>query len=463
MNVLFLLLALLAPDAAPPGGAIEATIRGTPQALEVELLLRQEDESWQEVAHRSLPVATRQVRFEGLASGVYQLRVRGSETSEQLAMKVGLGQGDERRPTIEIEPRKLAGHITLGGASLGAGTLVLRHKELRWEAEIPVAGDGTFRAPLWQYGAFAYSVRTPALPTPYTSQIELDGTPATIDIPNGRISGIVRDAKSGTAVAGVTIALQSNVGSSEKHVRTATNAEGRFDFVGMKFGRHKVRVSSPEFVEPVPVAFELNESAPLRELDVRLEPGRTIPLLVVGADGHPVQQATVYALTGAKICARAITDEDGRTAVAVPEREEAALFVIAPEGGFGVARVAVERNGERLRVDLPHASSSLFIRARTKDGSEMPPFSLLMRYGGAIVPMEVLEELTAMQGLHFATGANSDVKLDRIPGGSYEFWPYRTEEEAEAIVASGEGFAAPIRVNVREGKKNTIAVKFAAR
>lgn len=462
MNVLLLLLALLAPDAAPPSGAIEATIRGTRQPVAVELLIRQEDESWQAVAHRGLPSATRQVRFEGLASGVYQLRVRGPETSEQFAMKVGLGQGDERLPTIAIEPRKLTGRITLGGASLGAGTLVLRHKDLRWEAEIPVREDGTFRAPLWQYGTFAYSVRTPALPTPYTSQIELDGTPAAIDIPNGRITGIVRDAKSGTAVAGVMIALQTNAGSSEKHVRTATNAEGRFDFVGMKYGRHKVRVSSPEYVEPVPIAFELNESASLRELDVRLEPGRVIPVLIVSADGHPVQQATVYALSGAKLCARSTADEDGRTAIAVPEREEAVLFVIAPEGGFGVARVAMERNGERLRVDLPHPSSSLSIRARTTDGSQMPPFSLLMRYDGAIVPMEVLEELTAMQGLHFATGAGSDVKLDRIPGGSYEFWPYRTEEEAEAIVASGEGFAAPIRVNVREGK-NTIAVRFAAR
>jgi 5-hydroxyisourate hydrolase-like protein (transthyretin family) len=462
MNVLFLLLALLAPDTAPPGGAIEATIRGTRQPLEVELLLRQEDESWQEVAHRSLPAATRQVRFEGLASGVYQLRIRGSETSEQFAMKVGLGQGDERRPTIAIESRKLTGRITLGGANLGAGTLVLRHKELRWEAEIPVREDGTFHAPVWQYGMFAYSVRTPALPTPYTSQIELDGTPAAIDIPNGRITGVVRNAKSGTAMAGVMIALQSNVGSSEKHVRTTTNAQGRFDFVGMKFGRHKVRVSSPEYVEPVPVVFELKESAPSREMDVRLEPGRAVPLLVVGADGHPVQRATVYALTGAKICARATTDEDGRTAVAVPEREEAALFVIAPEGGFGVARVAMDRNGERLRVDLPHPSSSLSMRARTKDGTAMPPFSLLMRYDGAIVPMEVLEELTAVQGLHFSTGTGSDVKLDGIPGGSYEFWPYRTEEEAEAIVAAGEGFAAPILVNVHEGK-NTIAVKFAAR
>lgn len=467
MNVLFLLLALLTPDTASPDpgspdGAIEATIRGARPPLAVDLLLRQESEEWQEVAHRILPSGTRHVRFERLAPGVYQLRVRGRETSEQFATKIGLGHGDQRRTTIAIEPRQIRGRITLGGVHLGAGTLILRHKDLHWEAAIPVRENGTFRAPLWQYGVFTYRVLTPALPTAYSANIELDEAPVAIDIPDGRITGIVRDAKSGAAIAGVTVALQTNAGSSERHVRTATDAQGRFDFVGMKYGRHKVRVTSPAYVEPIPVAFELDRSVPLRELDLRLESGRAIPLLVVGAEGHPVEHATVYALAGAKLCARATTDEDGRTDVAIPEQEGAVLFVIPPEGGFTVAHIAREWDGSRVRVDLPRASSSLFIRARTTNGAEMPPFSLLMRYNGAVVPIEILEELTAVQGLHFATDAGSDVKLDRIPGGSYEFWPYRTEEEAEAIVASGDGFAAPIRVNVREGK-NTIAVKFAAR
>ncbi|HEX8617185.1 MAG TPA: hypothetical protein VF911_06345, partial [Thermoanaerobaculia bacterium] len=106
--------------------------------------------------------------------------------------------------------------------------------------------------------------------------------------------------------------------------------------------------------------------------------------------------------------------------------------------------------------------SSLLIRARTTDGAPMPPFSLLMRYNGALVPLEVAEELTVAQGLRLATGANSEALLQNIPGGSYEFWPYRTTEEAEAIVASSDGFAAPIQVNVRTGE-NKIAVNFAAK
>jgi len=462
MNVLLLLLALLAPDAASPGGAIEATIHGERTPAAVELLLRQEDESWEEVAHQDLQAGSRHARFDELAAGVYQIRVRGREDSEQFAMKLGLGRNDERRTTITIKPRTITGRITLGGTGLSSGTLILRHKEFRWEAGIPVSENGTFSARVWQYGTFSYSVRTPHLPIPYAANIDVDESPLAIDIPDGRITGIVRDGKTGTIIAGVTVALQTNTGSSERHVRTTTDAQGRFDFVGMKYGRHKLRVTSPAYVEPVPVAFDLAQSAPLREVGFRLDSGRAIPLLVIDANEDPVKDATVYALTGARLCARSTTDEDGRAAVAIPEREEATLFVIAPEGGFAVASVPREAGGLRVRVDLPRAASSLLIRARTTGGAEMPPFSLLMRFNGAVIPVEILEELTAMQGLRFSTNAESEVKLERIPGGSYEFWPYRTEEEAEAIVASGDGFVAPIRVNVREGK-NTIAVKFAAR
>lgn len=462
MTLLFLLLTLFAAEAAPPKGAIEAAIEGVRQPLQVELLIRQEDESWQEVARRALPDAKRPVRFEGLAPGVYQVRVRGRESGEQFGRKVLIGAGDERQATITIAPRQVHGRITLGDTSLGTGTLTLRHRELRWEASIPIRADGTFRATLWQDGTFAYMVRTPALPTPYSATIDVGEEPIAIDIPDGRITGFVRDAKTDAAIPGVTVALQTNAGTSEQHVRTTTNADGRFDFVGMKYGRHKVRVTSPAYIEPVPIAFPLDETAPLRELDVRLDPGRILPVVVVDADGDPVDRATVYALAGARLCARTTTDEDGITAIAVPEREEAVLFVIHPEGGFTVARVARESGRQRLRVDLAPASSSLVIRARTKDGAPMPPFSLLMRYDGAVVPVDVLEELTAVQGLHFATDPRSDVRLERIPNGQYEFWPYRTEAEANAIVATIDDLAAPIRVHVREGK-NSVAVKFAAR
>lgn len=467
MITAWILLAALAgsPGVSAPRGALEATIRGTRQPLEVELLVREPSDEWKEVGHQSLPAGVRRVRFDGLASGVYQLRVGGPQKTERFAMKVGVGNDDLRRVTVNIKPFELRGRITHGGTALGAGALFLRHPELRWEAGVEVAADGTFRVPLWQRGDYRYTLRAPALPTTFSDAVTLDGDSPILfdlDIPDGRIAGVVRDAKSGAPIAGVTVALQSNVADTEQHVRLTTNDAGRFDFLGIKYGRHTVRVASALYLEPAPVEFELDANHRLRELDLPLDPGRTVPIVVIDPENDPVGKAHVFSVARSKLCARGMTDEDGRVSIAVPEHEAATLFVVPAEGAFGVLRVGRELEKGRLRVYLPRASSSLSIRALTTDGNPMPPISLLMRYNGALVPPEVAEELAATQGMHLATSAESEALLRNIPGGSYEFWPYRTPEEVEAIVASSDGFAAPIQVNVRTGE-NRIAVKFAAK
>lgn len=461
--ILALLAAEAAPAAAPPSGSIEATIRGTAQPLEVELLLRDAGDNWSEIAHKSLPASERRVRFDGLEAGVYQILLQGPASTERLATKFAIGRTDARRITIAVDPFVLKGRVTLGGTGMGAGGVLLKHREFHWKTVIPLADDGTFRAPLWQRGAFSYGVRGPALPTEYLDSGDIDGTsPLDIDIPDGRISGVVRDAKSGKPVASVLVALQTNVDDREEHVRLTTGPEGRFDFVGIKPGSHTVRVYGAEHLEPEPIAFKLTAAAPLRELDIRLDSGRAVPIVVIDKEHDPVANAKVFVVTDSKLCARATTDEDGRATVAVPSADSATLFVIAEEGPFAMQRVPRTDDKRRLQVYLPSTTSSLLIRAQTTDGKTMPPFQLLMRYNGELVPTEVAEELTSVQGLQLATGEDSEAHLRNIPSGSYEFWPYRSESEAESIVAAGATFLAPIQVNVRMGE-NKIAVKFASR
>jgi hypothetical protein len=467
---LLLILMMLAAEAAPagePAGSIDATIRGTTQPLEVQLLLRDDADNWKAVAQKSLPAETRRVRFDGLEAGVYQILVRGPAATEQLATKIAVGRTDARRTTITIEPFVLAGHVTLGGTELGAGGLLLRHREFHTRSPILLGPDGTFRVPFWQRGTFSYNVRGPALPTDYSYATELEGPspgPLDIDIPDGRVSGILRDAKSGQPVAGATVALQTNVEDREEHVRLTTGPEGRFDFVGIKHGSHIVRISAPQHLEPEPIVFRLTDAAPLRELDLRLDPGRSVPIVVIDKEHDPVANAKVFVVADSKLRARGTTDGDGRASVPVPAGEPATLFVVPEEGPFAMMRVPRERGVDekrRLQVYVP-PSSSLLIRAQTTDGKTMPPFSLLMRYNGELMPAEVAEELTAVQGLQLATGPDSEAYLRNIPSGSYEFWPYRSQAEAESIVAAGSTFLAPIQVNVRMGE-NKIAVKFASR
>ncbi|HEX2059826.1 MAG TPA: carboxypeptidase-like regulatory domain-containing protein, partial [Thermoanaerobaculia bacterium] len=325
--------------------------------------------------------------------------------------------------------------------------------------------DGTFRVPFWQRGTFSYNVRSLALPTDYSFETELEGAspgPLHIDIPDGRIRGILRDAESGAAIGDATVMLQTNVDDREEHVRLTTDPDGRFDFVGIKPGSHVVRIEAPRHLDPEPIAFQLTDAAPLRELDLRLDPGRAVPIVVVDKELEPVANAKVLVVADAKLRSRGTTDENGQAIVAVPRGEAATLFVIPREGPFAMKRVPREDEKLRLPVYLPSATSSLLIRAQTTEGKPMPRFSLLMRYNGELIPPEVAEELAELQGLQLVTDADSEAHLRNIPSGSYEFWPYRSEAEAQAIVATGSTFLAPIQVNVLVGE-NKIAVKFASR
>jgi hypothetical protein len=462
---MLILLAATATTPAAPRAAIEATIRGTNQPLEVELLLRTPSEEWEELEHKSLPAETRSVRFDELAAGVYQIHLRGPAATEQLGTKVVVGASDTRRITINVEPFTLTGRVTFGDTHLGQGVLQLRHRELRWRVRIGLDERGTFRAPFWQRGAFSSEVRGPALPTSFSDTVEIEeGKPAValnIAVPDGRITGIVRDAKSGDPVAEVLVALQTTLADSEEHVRLTTGPDGKFDFAGTKYGKQTVRIYPPQHLEPEPVAFTIDDTQRLRELDVRLDAGRAVAITVIDRENDPVAKAQVFAVSGGKLRSRTTTDEDGRATVALPADDAATLFVVAEEGPFGMLRVPREPAKGRLPLYLPRSTSSLLIRAQTTAGGTMPPFSLLMRYNGELVPPEVAEELASVQGLQLMTGPESEALLRNIPSGSYEFWPYRTEDEAESIMASADALLAPIQVNVKVGE-NKIAVKFTA-
>ena len=462
-----MLILLAATAAAPeaPHAAIEATIRGTNQPLEVALLLRTPSDDWEEIDHKRLPAGTRKVYFEGLPSGVYQILLRGPAATEQLGTKIGLGASDTRRTTITVEPFTITGQVTFGGTHLGAGAVELSHRELRWRAAIGLDGAGTFRATLWQRGVFVAKVHSPALPTSFSDTVELaEGKPGVVQIaiPDGRITGVVRDARSGAPVSGAVVTLQTTLANTEQNVRLTTGPEGTFDFAGIKDGRQTVRVYPPRHLEPDPVTFTIDDAQRLRELDIRLDAGREIAVVVIDRQNDPVADAMVFAVTSGQLRSRTTTDEDGRASIAAPADEAVTLFVAGKEGPFGMLRVPREQAKGRLPVYLPRSTSSLRIRARTTTGETMPPFSLLMRYDGELVPLEVAEELSAVQGLQLMTGSDSEAHLQNIPSGSYEFWPYRTEPEAQSITASADALLAPIQVNVRVGE-NKIVVKFAGK
>ena len=447
----------------PVRGAIVATISGSVQPLEITLLLRQDDE-WKEVDRRPLTPSAREVRFEKLPAGVFQVLVRGAGSTEQFASKLVIGDGDTRRALIAVDPLIVKGRVTIGGHAAGPGSISLRHKEFRWQGTASVAADGTFQFPLWQRGLYISGVRAAAIATPYIATIDLEGTSPiqlSIDIPDAAINGVVRDAKSGAPISNASVALQSNSAGGEHHVSVLSDKEGRFNFNGLPFGRHTVRVVSPKYLEPLPIVVELDSTKSRRDIDVPLESGIRTTVLVIDAVNRPVANAALFAVVDARRRSRGSTDEKGSALLSLPESGAETLFAIPNEGGFAVARLDRAVAGG-VTLHVLHAASSLRIRATTTDGKPMPRFSTLMRYEGEIMPLEVAEELTVSQGLQFTTNEASEMYLRNIPAGRYEFWPFRTPEEAESILAAGSGVTPPIQVDVHAGE-NSIVVKFAAR
>jgi hypothetical protein len=456
-------LLLLAMTAAPEAqrSAIEATIGGTSERLDVVLLQRDGD-AWNQVDRKTLAAPGHLVRFPNLRSGVYQVLVRGGNSTEQIATKVVIGDGDTRRATIAIDPVIVTGHLPAG--SSGPGSISLRNRDFEWRGVISVQPDGTFRFPLWQRGTFTYAVRSAAMANSYSGTINLDGPspiPFPIAFPEGRIIGIVREAKSGSPVRGVSVSLQTKQSDEENHASAMTDSAGRFRFDDVRLGREMIRVVSQRHLEPDPVVFDLDTAHAQREVEVGLDPGRKTSVSVLDADNHPVANATLLVVANARRRSRATTDEEGVADVALPENETASLFVIPDERAFGVVKIDPGAK-DAVTIHLLPASSSLRIQARTKDGKPMPRFSLLMRYNGAVLPVEVAEELAVAQGMQFVTDENSETHLRKIPPGMYEFWPYRSQEEVESILAANLDGTAPIRVDVHPGE-NSIVVKFAAR
>ncbi|MCU1246671.1 MAG: hypothetical protein JWN02_2581, partial [Acidobacteria bacterium] len=136
MLTLLTLLAMLAAapvtaSTAPAAthGAIEATIRGTNAPLDAVLLVRLDNDDWQQRDHQTLAPAVRHISFRNLTPGVYQLRLQGSNGTEQLGTKVIVGAGSIARPNIEVKPMVLTGKVLLGETALPDVFLVLSNRE----------------------------------------------------------------------------------------------------------------------------------------------------------------------------------------------------------------------------------------------------------------------------------------------------------------------------------------------
>lgn len=165
---------------------------------------------------------------------------------------------------------------------------------------LPIFRDATIVAVTGQSGGTI--VRGPGQIVVQPQQPARD-TRAALPPGTGRISGHATDSVTGTAVRRATVRL---IESGSRETRTVTtNADGRFEFLGLRPGGYQVLVTKSGYVnwsynqkhpnESAP-PFQLADAQSLEQIDVRLPRGGVVTGQIVDEFGEPVADALVSAM-----------------------------------------------------------------------------------------------------------------------------------------------------------------------
>jgi hypothetical protein len=424
--------------------------------IEVAVAPREEGRlpSWS--ATKTLAAKTPAVQFDGLAPGMYTVLARGAQPLQRLSAKANVGAtGTTLRLTIPKTSAAL--RVTLGAEPLAGASVTLTHDELRWDTELTTDGEGRFAGALWEPGAYDARVRRDDAAAPHVADIELDAKPLTIDVPDRHVTGHVTDDQ-GRPIAGALVTLRTDGSGWSLNVRTRSAPDGRFEFFGVKEGQHSLLATAPSYLQSDAALFALEGGAATHPVDLKLSRGALRAVRVVDGRGQALANAEVFTACDGHVKSTTTTNADGRAKVAIPDSGRCAVYALPKEGSIGVA--AVDGAGEAV-VRVPAGSASLKLTLTSEAGESFADVWLLMRIDGVVVPPAIVRHLTT-RGFSLVTDTEGRISLDRIPSGTYEFWPYRTQAEGEMIYEISEGFAAPIAVNVVTGE-NDATVKFKAR
>lgn len=407
----------------------------------------------------SRTVGTEPVRFESLAAGTYVIALSGSAPTERLTQKVNVGSDDERVYRLTVPKRRLNGRVTIGGKPLGNVTVTLSHETWNWSASLTADGEGNIAAPLWDEGEYLIDVRDGALTAPVKDLVTLAGRDEArldLDFPNRHIRGRVVDEQ-GKPIANVKVLMRGKRGTLVPVTPVFTNAAGVFDYPGVDSGPHTIRVNRDGYLVADEVSVDVSDADTIIEKNFTLAAGTPRELEVVDVHAKPISGALVLASAGGRVRALANTDAQGRARIATPKNTACAIWVV-PDGG-SLAAFPLERDAKNAaRIVVPDAAGSLDVQTLLSDGTPLSNVNFVLRYNGELAPPD-LARMMRRGGNRLSTNADGVAELARIPAGTYELWPYVTDEEAEALVASAAPSKAPVSVTVTGGRQ-TAVVRF---
>jgi hypothetical protein len=431
--------------------------------LDVAIAIRDDDAPLKWIVTKRIPASESSITIGELDAGSYTVLVKGAQPLQRISARTNVAAGDVRTIPIELTSAAAHARITLGGVPLPNADVTLESVGNHWTTNFTAGADGEVNSAIWEQGLFTAAVRPRPGAPPHVTRVRLAGSPLAelaIDVPDRRIAGRVLDG-AGVPVSGALVSLRSTVEELSRTIKATTGEQGEFEFFGAAAGSHALTVIASSYLRPDRVTFAMGESDREKVVDVVVREGLARTFDVRDPHGTPATNALLVVASDGHLRSTTTTDMQGRAEIATPAGEQSTLYVFPREGSLVIRPLsaALDDAATTTRIVVPAASSSLELATLTTDGGAIPDVSLLMRYNGELLPPEVAAELQRQQGFAFATDEHGIAKLANIPAGVYEFWPFRSEAEASALVASASAISAPIVVNVVTGE-NKATVRF---
>jgi len=434
---------------------VEVNRQGFTGPIQVAVAARVDGRPPQWSTTKTLAAGKSVVRFEGLTEGLYVVLASGPQPLQRLSAKANLG-ADGCTLRLTVPRSKTVLRVTLAGEPLSGAVIALTHAGLRWHTEVETGGDGSFAGELWEEGVYTASVTRDRTSAPHHVDVRLSPEPVTIDVPDRHVSG--RVLAGGRPVAGAIVNLRSENSESILTLRTHSAPDGRFEFFGVREGALILTARAPSYLDSDAAAFELRGSPARQSIDVELTHGEPRAIHVIDAHDAPIAGATLITSCGGHVKSTAATNAVGDANVALPAGASCAIFVLPKEGSFAVEPV---KGPEPLRIRVPDGSSTLRLALKSVAGQPFSAMSMLMRIDGMAVP-PAIARILASRGFLLVTNEEGNLSLDRIPPGTYDFWPYRTTAEGQLLYETATEFAAPISLTVLTGENNA-TIRFQAR
>jgi hypothetical protein len=428
---------------------------GAASPLEVRAGVTRDDREPEWLSVRQLTAKRSDIAFKDLDAGHYTIVVAGPRPLQRASVHAVVARDDRRKVTIAIRPQPMHGRITLGGAPLANATVTLRGRD--FTTTTTTDANGAIGGPLWQGGDFDAIVESPRLGAPLAAAIRIANGQFKLDIESRVVRGVVRDVI-GKPIANASVVLRSGDDAHPVTRRTTTDAHGAYRIDGVAAGPQLLQASAPGYLRGEPLVFTASARETMR--NAALDPGVRRTIEVTDSSGQRVEDAIAVCATGNTIHSLAYTDVLGRAVVAMPRSGDAMLYVVPLTGSIVTHRLVRGTGVEPLRI--PPANASLQVDALVTDGTPLSGVWLLVRYNGVLIPPEVARMLAGQQQMKFVTDERGRVVLPHVAPGTYELWPYRSDAEAESLIASASEIAAPINLKVTPGE-NHATVRFKKR